>query len=216
MLYVQLDTNWPDHPKIIRAGYDGAGLHATVMCLAKRSETDGWVDRLTLTNRYGAPAELIDRCISLDLLESDGERVRPDGWHDRNLSQAAIDAIRATKGEAGRMGNHKRWHGSIPYESCPKCQVIAGCDTVRNGCDRTVSPESETEVATAIAPAMVLLAPPPPLRIPPDTTTLALDSVSMIRTQHFGLPDSRAGDALNSRGTTPSAALTTPAKDSER
>ncbi len=60
MLYVQLDVNWPDHPKVIDAGIDGAGLHAVTLCVAKRLNTDGWVDRRIL-HRHGADDQLIDR-----------------------------------------------------------------------------------------------------------------------------------------------------------
>lgn len=149
MLYVQLDTNWPDHPKIIRAGLDGAGLHAVVLCLAKRLETDGWVPRPTLY-RQGATDELIGRLIDLDLLEDGGDAVRPDGWLDRNPSQEAIDAKRASKSEGGRRGNHRKWKHPGDFESCPKCQVVAGCDRMGSDSDRLSSPEPETEVATAI------------------------------------------------------------------
>lgn len=151
MLYVQLDTNWPDHPKLIRAGLDGMGLHALVMCLAKRLETDGWVDRLLLERRYAVPRELLDRLADLHLLDVNGDHVRPWGWLDRNPSQAAIAAKRATKAEVGKRGNHKRWHEG-EFEDCPKCQteepqVIAGCDPTESLSEShpiaTVSPESK-------------------------------------------------------------------------
>lgn len=57
MLYVQLDTNWPDHEKIIEAGMDGRGLHATLLCLVGRSK-DGTV----------AISDLLDRGASPDLI----------------------------------------------------------------------------------------------------------------------------------------------------
>lgn len=161
MLYVPLDTNWPDHPKIIRAGLEGAGLHAVVLCLAKRLEKDGWVDR-TILYRQGATDALIDRLVELDLLEDGADAVRPDGWLDRNPSQAAIEADRAAKKEAGRRGNHAKWEHVGPFESClrchPKPQVVAGCETVGSGriaSDRTPTKQSESEVAIAIGPAIV-------------------------------------------------------------
>lgn len=66
MLYVQLDTNWPDHHKIIDAGVAGAGLHAVALCLAARS-SDGLVSRGDLIAR-GATDALIDRLVLLRLL----------------------------------------------------------------------------------------------------------------------------------------------------
>lgn len=127
MLYVQLNCNWPDNEKVIDAGIDGAGLHAIVLCLAKRLEDDGWVHRRVL-QRYGAPDALIERLAELHLLEVDGDRVRPHGWHRRNPSQAAIEATRASKRHAGRRGNHTRWNHPGAFEDCPTCQVIADSD----------------------------------------------------------------------------------------
>jgi hypothetical protein len=197
MLYVQLDTNWPDHPKIIRAGIEGAGLHAIVLCLAKRLEADGWVDRAVLY-RQGATDDLIGLLCDLDLLEAEEDRVRPDGWHDRNPSQAAIAATRASKKEAGRRGNHNKWHPGVDFEECAKCQVIAGSDrTVSQEISTPIAPDrtptsrgiAEVEVPTAIAadlhtlPSGPLAELPPPVEIngyvtverdyePPSTFTL--------------------------------------------
>ena len=130
MLFVKLDTAWPDHPKIIDAGLEGAGLHAVVLCLAKRLETDGWVDR-RLLRRHGATDELIDRLVTLDLLEADAGRERPDGWHDRNPSQDALERRREAGSEGGRRGNHRRWHTGT-YEGCARCQAIATPDPTRS------------------------------------------------------------------------------------
>lgn len=164
MLYVQLDTNWPDHPKVIDAGMDGAGLHAVTLCLAKRLEADGWVNRRQLY-RQGATDELIGRLVDLRLLEVDGDRVRPHGWLDRNPSQAAIVARRASKAEAARRGNHAKWKHPTPFDDCPICnpkpQVIAPCDRTdsHNGepaiaTDRTPTKQKpKSEVTPAIAPS---------------------------------------------------------------
>lgn len=193
MLYVQLDTNWPDHHKIIDAGVDGAGAHAILLCLAKRLESDGWVRR-SLLRRYGIDAELIDRLVDLVLIDADGDRVRPHGWLDRNPSQAAIDASRAMKKQAGRQGNHDRWHPGVPFESCEKCQVIAGSD--RTGSHPIAGDNSSdpiptsrgrvpTEVATAI-PAAIDLTPPPTPRIDDTHKQLAASALSELRYQLKG------------------------------
>jgi hypothetical protein len=188
LLYVQLDTNWPDHHKIIEAGVDGAGAHAIVLCLGKRLEKDGWVRRAVL-RRYGIDADLIDRLVSLELLEADDVQVRPWGWLDRNPSQAAIEADRAAKKEAGRRGNHAKWEHPGPFESCPRCnpkpQVVAECEDVRSGRiadDRTPTKQSESEVATAIAPDFT---PPPIDRIPADLAALGIQQARELRERHL-------------------------------
>lgn len=191
MLYVQLDTNWPDNPKVARVGIDGAGAHAVVLCLAKRLESDGWVD-LFILSRYGVTADLVARLQAIGLLERDGERVRPSDWHDRNPSQAAIAARRAGKAEAGKRGNHAKWKHPHPFESCPTCHpdllVVAPCDrsgshseTEAIAVDRTpTKSESETEVTPAIPPTIVLEPYTPP-RIPAKNAEEALAALTQLR-----------------------------------
>jgi hypothetical protein len=158
VLYVQLDANWPDNPKVIAAGIDGAGLHAAALCIAKRLDTDGWIARPIL-HRQGASDELIDRLVGLELLDDNGKGVRPHDWHHRNMSQGAIAAKRAAKKRAAKEGNHKRWEHEGSVDECaicyPESQVIAGSDPVRSVCDPNSSPESESKPAAsdAIAPA---------------------------------------------------------------
>ncbi len=103
MLHVQLDTNWIDNEKVMDAGWEGAGVHAGIMCLAKRLNTDGWVP-LKTTVRYLMPTETVDLLVDLGLLESDGARVRPNDWHERNPTKAAIAAKREAKVRAGKAG----------------------------------------------------------------------------------------------------------------
>jgi len=164
MLYVQLDTNWPDHHKVIEAGIDGAGAHAIVLCLAKRLEKDGWV-RCALLRRYGIDGELLERLVSLELLEADDGQVRPWDWHSRNPSQAAISARRVAKAEAGKRGNHSKHNHAGTFENCricnPEPQVLAPCDrtvsralAVDELCDRIPTKgEIEGEVGDELASA---------------------------------------------------------------
>lgn len=158
-LYVPLSVEWADHPKLIRAGLAGRGLHALTLAIAKRLETDGWVDRLLL-HREGADDELIDRLVDLRLLDIDPahpDAVRPHNWHRHNPSQGAIDATREAKAEAAKKGNHKRWRHDGPYESCPTChpkpQVVAPSETVRDRSDPTGSPKPESESETEPSPS---------------------------------------------------------------
>lgn len=121
MLFVQLDVNWPDHPKVMDVGLAGAGLHAAALCIAKRMETDGVLDRRHL-HRLGAADQLIDLLIEVGLFDHiDDDRVQVHGWLDRNPSQGAIAATRTAKAAIGRDGNHRRWGHPGPVESCPRC-----------------------------------------------------------------------------------------------
>ena len=120
MLYAQLDVNWPENPKRIRAGLEASALHAIALCIAKRTETDGWMERITLS-LYGGTDELIDRLVDLALLDAEGDKVRPHDWHEKNLSS---EAIRRKKSDSARAANHARWHDG-PLATCEKCEQIA-------------------------------------------------------------------------------------------
>lgn len=141
MLYVPLDVNWVDHPKVMEVGLEGAGLHAMAMCIAKRMETDGVLHRTHLL-RVGATHELIDQLIEVGLLDAlDDRRIAIHGWLDRNRSQeeianrrSATDAIRTAKSASGKEGNHRRWEHPGPVEECPVCNPPDG---------RTDGPESD-------------------------------------------------------------------------
>jgi hypothetical protein len=146
-LFVKLEVTWVDNPKVIAAGMAGKGLHAAAMCLSKRLETDGWIDR-ALLHREGADDALIDQCIELGLLEVDGRRVRPFGWLDRNPSQGAIDAKREAKAEAGRKGNHTKWKHPGEFADCDVCQATRTSDRTRSHTDPKSSPDTETETET--------------------------------------------------------------------
>jgi hypothetical protein len=66
VLYVQLDVNWVNEPAIIRAGLDGAGVHAALLCLyARNREGIPW-EEVWARN---IPDELIERLEDLGLVE---------------------------------------------------------------------------------------------------------------------------------------------------
>lgn len=143
-LFVKLDVTWVDSRKIVLAPMAVRGCHATAMCIAKRTENDGWFPRVLLV-REGADEALIDDLIARGLLEAEDDVVRPFDWLDRNPSQAAIGAKRASKSEAGKRGNHTKWLHPEPFESCPICHVIAGSDRTGSHSDRISSPESDAD-----------------------------------------------------------------------
>jgi hypothetical protein len=131
-LYVQLDTNWPDHPKIIAAGLDGAGLHAIALCLAKRLETDGILYRAHLLRLGGSP-ELIDRLVELGLFDAvDDNRIAVHDWLDRNPSRGDIGAMRGRSSLEGKRGNHLRWKHAGDFASCPICHATNAQVVVRD------------------------------------------------------------------------------------
>ena len=159
MLYVQLDANWPDDEKVMDAGWEAAGVHAGIMCIAKRLNTDGWVP-LRTCRRYEMPEHAIERLAENDLLEfnDDGTQVRVHNWLKRNPSKAAIAAKRDAKVRAGKAGNHTK-HGHLgnpdtcricwpPEEQNPSVLAPAIADS-RSPLAKTSHPSSLIDIDTA-------------------------------------------------------------------
>lgn len=116
-LFVKLDVTWVDNRKLNRTSMAGRGLHATALCIAKRSDEDGWISRVTLF-KEGATDELIDELVELKLFESEGEMVRPWGWLKRNLTK---DQIREIKTVRAKKANHRKWKHEGEFEECELC-----------------------------------------------------------------------------------------------
>jgi hypothetical protein len=220
-LFVKLDTGWVDNPKLIRAGLDGAGLHATALCIAKRLNTDGWIDRLLLV-RYGASDDLIERLVDLGLLDDDEDRVRPSGWLDRNPSQGAIDAMRASKSDGGKRGNHKRWNHSGPFATCSLCHETPtssqGATGVRSDTDRYRSPETDTERESESAPTSTItttevVEPPAPATV--DEQAIRKTAVAIGRAEAWTDP-AGVGNPEAFASTVTRRLLTDPARQAER
>lgn len=86
MVHVELDAYWPEHPKVIRAGLEGAGLHAIVLCLAAKS-AHGTIPRDDL-REYGATDELIDCLVELRLIHDAGnDEVTPHSVYIGGLAR---------------------------------------------------------------------------------------------------------------------------------
>lgn len=166
---VRLDTDLIGVPMALR------GCVLTAEVLGKRTENDGWFHSALLT-REGADGDLVAACCEAGLMEVDGVNLRAVGYLDRNPSQAAIGAKRASKSEAGRRGNHTKWKHPGTFEDCPQCQVIAGSDRAGSQDDRTPSPETESDPESAsrrkdptARPRLAEFVPPPaePIAPPP-------------------------------------------------
>lgn len=151
MLYVQLNTNWVLNPKVARAGIDGAGLHATCLCLSKMdTDSDGWIDLFMLA-RFGSTDELVDRLVGLRLLDREGDRVRPHGWTERNMTAAEIAA---KKTDNAKKANHAKWNHAAPYSECERCHPPEDSVADPGGvqADPPVSLESESEEESEPSP----------------------------------------------------------------
>ena len=106
MPFVYLDDQFPDHPKVIRAGADAAWLFVCGLAYSRRYGTGGaiptaQVSKLTTLRN---PLKLAGRLCAERLWE-----VIRDGFqiHDYDDWNRTADS----RSEAGRKAAHARWHG---------------------------------------------------------------------------------------------------------
>lgn len=105
MAWVYLDDQFPDHPKVVRAGAEAAWMYVCGLAYSKRYGTHGVipVDQVPKLTTFRGAARLADRLVAERLWEKtpDGFVVHDyDDWNRKSESRS----------EAGRKAAHARWH----------------------------------------------------------------------------------------------------------
>lgn len=109
-MYVPLDVNFPDDPKIMDAPLDVVAVYVMALCVAKRLPTDGVLTESHL-RRLGADDDIIAHLLASDLVRSDVSgrpgHVQITAWLVHNDSQEAIEAKRQTDAQRKRVSRRK-------------------------------------------------------------------------------------------------------------
>lgn len=112
-LYVPLDADYYHDPKIIDAGPMAELLYVRALCLAKRTEKDGYIADSQL-RVIGAglsrPHALADRLCAVGAWERVGNGWQISAWLKRNKSAAQITHAKEAARMKSLQGNHERWH----------------------------------------------------------------------------------------------------------
>lgn len=189
-MYVQLDVEWPGNRKRLRVGLEASAIHAITLCLAKRSDRDGWVAREELA-LYGGTDELVERLLHERLLDEEGEWVRPHDWLEENASS---ERIRLEKSEKARAANHARWQHDGAFESCPICQKSRSSEPDPVG----VQSDSEGDPPTSLAVTGTATE-QQPQATDPDSRRAALEAAAAIIGERAGARPSANDPAAVSR-----------------
>jgi hypothetical protein len=110
MSWVRLDDNFPEHPKIARAGGDAAWLHVCALAYCSRNLTDGLVPNAVLKKLSDRrnPIRLAAQLVDAGLWEREEAGWRVHDYLKFQPSRADVETERAqrslTKAEAGRRG----------------------------------------------------------------------------------------------------------------
>lgn len=150
-LYVPLDVDFASDSKFLAAGPVAGYLYISSLALAKRTLSDGNIDREQLAViGVGIPKveQQAQRLVEVGLWTATKDGWRITSWLKRNKSRAQVEADRERKREASVKANHVRWHSDEPSDDCPLC------DPNRIGpgssADSTeTKPETETETTSS-------------------------------------------------------------------
>lgn len=126
MVWVKLDDQFPDHPKVVAAGPCAAWLHVCGIAYCNRHLTDGFIPRGVAhrltdfdglswtgprnTDAVAGPIFDVDcegeasRLVELGLWDEDGGGYRIHDYHDFQPTKAEVEELREKRSAAGRKG----------------------------------------------------------------------------------------------------------------
>lgn len=106
--FVRLDHGMPENSKVVGLSDASFRLFVEAICWCSRQEEDGEIPE-PMMRRLGT-VKGTNELLRARLLErTDTGYLIHDYLHFQR-SKAEIDAFRRAKGEAGKLGNHERWH----------------------------------------------------------------------------------------------------------
>lgn len=119
--YVPMDVNYADDPRVISAGEPAEVLFIRALCVAKRTMSDGFVDKVQLV-RFGL-ADIDDRVARLVdvglwdpvILDDGGDGTTGEiagyqvrSWLKWNASAEQIEEKSVARAKAGKKGGQRR------------------------------------------------------------------------------------------------------------
>ena len=122
--FVRIDDGYPEHPKVLPLSNAAFRAHVELICWCSRQDgrTNGSVPRTVLRKLYRG--SVIRELVEAGLLDEDGDDCAVHDYLDFNRSGEEVAAFRESRGDAGALGNHKRWHVARRRwdKDCEHCQ----------------------------------------------------------------------------------------------
>lgn len=116
MAWVQLDDEFPEHPKVWALSDAAFRLHTAGIAFCNRQLTDGFirgdkVPALVPRFRKSTLAELVDRALWLPIMDGHIYEIRDYlQWNkSKELITEERDRLKAVRSAAGKKGAQKRW-----------------------------------------------------------------------------------------------------------
>lgn len=119
-LFVPLDVNYADDPKMIEAGAEAELVYVRSLAIAKRIGSDGAIHRAHLPRLCDGifsvvmgedtPDDLAARLVKVGAWIDVPDGWRIASWDKWNLTAEEIQTRRSGRQKGAAIGNHKRWH----------------------------------------------------------------------------------------------------------
>lgn len=124
--FVRMDHGLPDHPKFVGISDRAFRVWFNAVCWSSRQEQDGHVPEVVMRRTLGASPKVVRELLDARLLDAldDQGRYYVHDYLDFQRSKEEIDAYRSGRGDAGTLGNHRRWHVARRKweKDCQHCQ----------------------------------------------------------------------------------------------
>lgn len=121
--FVRLDHGMPENRKVMGLSDAAFRLYIEAICWCSRQESDGHIPTAFI-KRLGR-AKVVRELVDAGLLDEAVGGYMVHDYLDFQRSSEEIEAYRSAKGEAGTLGNHKRWHvARRKYD--PDCEHCTG------------------------------------------------------------------------------------------
>jgi hypothetical protein len=120
--FVRIDEGYDEHHKVMPLSDAAFRAHVEAILWASRNEAKWRIPKPVASKKWRAKviAELVDA----RLFDDSGDSYDVHDYLDFNRSAEEIAAFRESRGDAGTLGNHKRWHVARRRwdKDCSHCQ----------------------------------------------------------------------------------------------
>ena len=120
--FVRLDHGMPENRKVMGLTDSAFRLYVEAICWCSRQESDGHIPSAFI--RRMGKTKAVQELVKSGLLDDAVGGYMVHDYLDFQRSAEEITAYRSAKGEAGALGNHKRWHVARRKHD-PECEYCA-------------------------------------------------------------------------------------------
>ena len=120
--FVRIAEGYDEHPKVLPLSDAAFRAHVESICWASRNPRQNGVIPRSVARKKWRP-KVIAELMAARLFDESPEGVVVHDYLDFNRSAEEVSAYRDARGDAGSLGNHKRWHVARRRwdKDCPHC-----------------------------------------------------------------------------------------------